>query len=267
MSLIRLGMRVAVVQALKGRTLVGNNVLDSEIGALETDADGMLRSDQTKPFLTVYTDKTDRRDGEGWPREFAGNGMTDLVFEVGIAATMLDRDPETGVSEVIAGIPATDRAFEFHLDIVCRQIADALSDLDNPWAEIFRGLSTRIHRIERARASSTEQTGRLAAAQLRLTLELIEDPARGVPIDPVAPFGRLLALMEESGANDLEAYAATIRSLLAGDHEPWRVAQERLGLSATEVAALGIGPIDGAEIEDLTIEIDGLGAVQITGDA
>ncbi len=87
-----------------------------------------------------------------------------------------------------------------------------------------------------------------------------------MPIDPVAPFGRLLALMEESDASDLVAYATTIRSLLAGDHEPWRVAQERLGLSATEVAALGIGPLDG-DLDAVTVEVEGLGAVQITGDA
>jgi len=273
MSLIRLGMRVAVVQALKGRTLVGDNVLDSEIGALETDASGNLRSGQTKPFVTVYTDRTDRRDGEGWPRAFLDNGMTDLVIEIGIAATMLDRHPDTGigevdVGEVVAGIPATDRAFEFHLDVVCRQIADALTDCDNPWASIFQGLSTKVHRIERARASSTEQSGRLAAAQLRVTLELIEDPSRGEAIDPATPFGRLLALMEDSNAVDLVAYAATIRSLLAGDYEPWRIAQERLGLSAGEVAVLGIGPLeDGAEIEGATIEIDGLGSVEVTGDA
>ena len=268
MSLIRLGMRVAVVQALRGRTLVGDNVLDSEIGALETDANGMLRSGQKKPFVIVYTDKTDRRDGEGWPRDFASNGMTDLVFEIGIAATMFDRDPDEGTAEVFAGIPPTDRAFEFHLDVVCRQIADALRDNDNAWSKVVLGLSTEIVRIERARASSTEQVGRLAAAQLRVTLKLIEDPPRGEPINPVTPFGQLLALMEDSGANDLVAYATTIRSLLAGDHEPWRIAQERMGLSASEVAALGIGPIeDGAEIEGATIEIEGLGAVQITGDA
>lgn len=55
MSLIRIAARMAAVRALRGRTLVGDNVLDSQIGALDVGADGELRTEEDKPFISVYT--------------------------------------------------------------------------------------------------------------------------------------------------------------------------------------------------------------------
>lgn len=39
MSLARIALRIAAVEALKGKTLVGDNVLDSPNGALDVQAE------------------------------------------------------------------------------------------------------------------------------------------------------------------------------------------------------------------------------------
>lgn len=54
--LARIALRMATIAALKGRTLVEDNVLDSEITALDADADGNLTTDQKRPFISIYTD-------------------------------------------------------------------------------------------------------------------------------------------------------------------------------------------------------------------
>ena len=53
MSLIRYAVRVAAVEAVRGRTLVAGNVLDSENGSLDVLADGTLRTDQDRPFSSI----------------------------------------------------------------------------------------------------------------------------------------------------------------------------------------------------------------------
>ena len=63
MSLTMMALRIAAVQALKaGGTLVGDNVLDSQISAIDQTADGQLRSDQQRPFIAVYTDAAKSQD-------------------------------------------------------------------------------------------------------------------------------------------------------------------------------------------------------------
>ncbi|MDQ0314847.1 hypothetical protein [Amorphus orientalis] len=274
MSFVRMGLRIAAVEAVKGATLIGDRVLDSEIAALSTDANGAIRTDQEKPFISIYTDDGEMVLDSGAPGGLHENGTIDLVFEMGIAASMTVRNPETGESEVLTGVPATDRAFEVHADLVCRQIADALADRTNPWAEVFRGLRARVLKVRRARANSTEHAARLAAAQLKVTVELIDDPALGVPIDPDLPFGRLLALMETSEDPVLSPTAALIRAHLAGYREPWRVVQEQSGLGSRELAALGLGPIDWTLGDDdelptgqsATIEMAGRAGVDVSAD-
>src|SRR5690606_36217188 len=104
-----------------------------------------------------------------------------------ISAAMTDTDPDTGVSTVIGiGIPATDPALEFYLDCVGRQIAVALSDPDNAWAEIWRGLSSSVLKIERKRTSDAASGTRIAAHQLVITLDLLPDPVFGAPIAPTS---------------------------------------------------------------------------------
>lgn len=192
--LARIALRMATIGALKGKTLVGDNVLDSEIAALDADAEGNLTTDQQKPFISVYTHTA--TDEAGGDRALHRSGRTELVIEIAVAATMAYRNEETGDKEVVAGVPATDDAFEFFLDIVGREIVNALTDPRNAWAEIWRGLSSSIVKIERRRTSDATGT-RIAAHQHVVTLALLPDPAFGEPIAPTSIWAKFFARLAE----------------------------------------------------------------------
>jgi len=191
MSLVRIALRIAGVQALRGNTDVGANVLDSQIGAIDIGADNRIRTDQKKPFLALYTDtaKSGANAGSGdafdlGARVLTLNGVTDIVIEAGVTAAMTTIDPDTD-TEILSGIgvPAIDRNLEAQLDIIIRQVCTALNDPDNEWADIFRGLTHRYVRIERLRAATPEGQ-RIAAHQLRITASLIDDPLPGGRVGP-----------------------------------------------------------------------------------
>lgn len=191
--LARIALRMATIAALKGKTRVGDNVLDSEITALDADADGNLTTDQQKPFITVYTNNGG--DGDAAPRQMHRSGHTDLVIEIAVAATMAYRN-ENDDLEVASGIPATDANFEFMLDVIGRQIVNALTDPRDAWAEIWKGLSGSIIKIERKRTS--DATGqRIAAHQLVITLDLLPDPVFGEPVASTSIWTQFFAKLAE----------------------------------------------------------------------
>ncbi|WP_035830471.1 hypothetical protein [Kaistia adipata] len=238
--LARIALRIATIEALKGRTLVGGNVLDSQIGAIDIAADDSLRTDQESPFVAVYVDGSKIEDRIDL-RSLHKSGLTELTIEAGITAAMTETDAETGASTVIGiGIPATDPALEFFLDCVGREISAALSDPDNAWAEIWRGLSSSVLKIERKRTSDAASGTRIAAHQLVITLDLLPDPVFAAPIAPTSVWAAFLARMEETG----HPYLEKLRELLgdpAGRSDA-DAARRRFGLTLDEARALAILP-------------------------
>jgi hypothetical protein len=216
MSLARIAIRIAAVEALKGRTLVGSNVRDSQIAALEADADGNIQIDEEAPFIAVYTDAASTANEDIADNWLIANGETELIFEIGITAAMMETDPDTGASTIAAiGIPSTDRNFEFFLDMTARQISDALRDEDNAWAAIFRGLYYHVVRIERLRAASEAKGVRLAGQQIRLAVHVVDDPLKGDPDDEkTAPFVAFLDAMEASGNAQYVTQSGLMRTSL-----------------------------------------------------
>ena len=195
MSLTMMALRIAAVQALKaGGTLVGDNVLDSQISAIDQTADGRLRSDQQRPFIAVYTDTAKAQDlGQTGLR---ANGRVDIIFNCGVSLTMAQTDKETGAASIVEGFPATDAHFEAVLDVLDVQIARVLSDPDNPWAQVFGDFVQAYVGKETVRSSSAAENVRLAAGQTKLTLEVFADPRLGQPLAEGGPWPRFLALME-----------------------------------------------------------------------
>lgn len=277
--LARIALRMATIAALKGKTLVDGNVLDSEITALDADADGNLTTDQQKPFITVYTNGgTDEASRLADARGLHRSGRTELVIEMAVAATMIYRN-DAGDKEVAAGIPATDDAFEFLLDVLGRQVANALSDPRDPWAEIWRGLSSSVVKIERKRTSDATGT-RIAAHQTVITLDLLPDPVFGEPVAETSIWARFFdKLAEPTVANPghdpddpdsglalivdpaIAAKAVMLQSLI-GDtsgalmHEAQR---RRFGLTLDEARALmdiAVEPAEATEpdIQSVTVE-------------
>lgn len=255
MSLIRIAARIAAVRALRGKTLVGDNVLDSQIGALEVDAAGNLRTDEDKPFISVFTDAAMSNDTE--LRAFVDNGDTEILFEAGIAATQITTDPDTDESVVYAGIPATDAAFEFHLDIVARQIGDALTDPANEWAEIFRRMVREHKKIERSRTSGDDKGIRLAALQIKVTADMIADPVRGSELKETHPLARFFAKAASEDDAVLDAQCALMLAQVNGVAEyDWQTALRRYGMTRTEGDNLLVTLPSGAEADIAIVEID-----------
>ena len=249
MSLIRIAARIAAVQALKGQTLVGDNVLDSQIGALDVAADGSLRSDEEKPFISVYTDYAKTEENE--LRAAVPNGTTEFLFEAGITAAMAMTDPDTDESVIYPGIPGTDAAFEFHLDMVMRQIGDVLTDPQNEWAEIFRSFHRGNMKIERARTSQDNSGVRLAAQQMRVTVDLISDPPARQALPPQHKLARFFTKAAE--LPELASRIALMQSALSGTQYSWQASIQRYGMTYAEADSMLLTPLSGAE-EDVLIE-------------
>lgn len=253
MSLARIALRIAAVEALKGRTLVGDNVLDSPNGALDIQADGQLRTDEERPFISIYTDSGSAENVVG--RSLIENGTCVLVIEAGISMAMTELNEETGASQIIGiAIPASDRSFEFFLDVVQREVLDALTDPDNAWAEIYRSLHTRVMKLEIGGKRNADDGQRLAGHQTRITLELMDDPLRGEPLPPSGPFARFLEAMMASDDDVYKKQAARLMTLVGGNDPDWKTLQRRHGMTAGQLLSLGRGPVAG-DVDRLTPEM------------
>lgn len=234
----RIALRMATIEVLRGKTAVDQNVLDSRMTALDAGADGILKTDQKKPFIAVYTDDAKLEAGME-ARSLHKSGPTALVIEIAIAESMLYRNELNDV-EVVAGIPDADDAYEFLLDVIGRQITNALTDPQDAWAEIWRGLSSRILKIERKRTSSASGV-RIAAHQLVITLDILPDPIFGEPLSAGSSWARFFAKISEQGMPPVIASRVSLLQALIGspdgiaDHEAQR---RRYGLTIAEARAM-----------------------------
>ncbi|MFV0385665.1 hypothetical protein [Paracoccus sp. (in: a-proteobacteria)] len=196
MSMTMMALRIAAVHALKaGETLVGDNVLDSQISAIDQTADGQLSSDQQRPFIAVYTDAAKAQDLSR--TGLRSNGRVEIMFNCGVSLTMAQTDKTTGEASIVEGFPATDAHFEAVLDLLDVQICRTLSDPDNPWAQVFGDFVQSYVAKEHLRSSSSAENLRLAAGQTRLTVDVFADPHHGQPLADSGPWPRFLALMED----------------------------------------------------------------------
>lgn len=280
MSLNRIAARIAAVQALRGRTLVGDNVLDSQIGALDVAADGSLRTDEDRPFISVYADAA--KSDDNVLRSWVDNGATEFLFEMGITAAHTETDEETGETTLLGvGIPATDANFEFTLDVVARQVGDTLTDPENEWAEIFRKFLRGVNRIERARTSGDGSGIRLAAQQIKVTADLIADPVRGVELKPTHPlamfFAKAATVTVPNPAHDpddenspatipdpvVTAQVALMQAQLSGAEYEWQTAMRRYGMTKTEADNLLLTTPEGAEADIDVVDINAAPAVPV----
>lgn len=261
MSLARIALRIAVVQALRGRTLVGQNVLDSRIGLIEVGDDGSAMTDQTKPFVAVYTGPG---EAEGRDlRSLTENGQTWLVFEIGVTAKMAVVDETTDVSHIVPGIPATDDALELVLDLIVREIGNVLTDPDNVWSEIYRGLVSRVAKIE-VEPLRSDGGQRLAARSVRIAVDLACDPVMGERSADASILGPFLRELDKVPGEVAASQAEMIRTAVGEGGAPdWKVVQRRKGMTAGELRALGLGPIE-QDLERSTPKLVG-GIVEVAG--
>lgn len=229
MSLCRFALRHAAVEALRGQTLVGDNVKNSDFRALDIAADGALRDNSDKPFILIYTDDA-TVEGMGQPTLWE-NGSVELVIESGIAAAMGSFDEETGETTFTGyGVPATDTGMEAALDIIDRQVAVTLHG-DGEWAALFAHMHNGITKIERKRATLSDSGTRLAARQIRMWVDAKADPVWGAELAP-AHFAKRF----ETAVAGTEA-AATVATLLGPTDEPLTYEHVRARYGLSDIAA------------------------------
>ncbi len=234
MSLTMMALRIAAVQALKaGGTLVGDNVLDSQISAIDQTADGQLRSDQQRPFIAVYTDAAKAQDlGQTGLRS---NGRVDIMFNCGVSVTMAETNKETGETQIVDLFPATDANLEAVLDALDVQISRVLTDPDNPWAQVFGDFVQAYVAKEHVRSSSSAENVRLAAGQTKLTVDVFADPRHGQPLAEGGPWPRFMALMAEHGLPQLALFQQLVGDPVSGAYEEF----ERLtGMTTRDAQSL-----------------------------
>lgn len=234
MSLTMMALRIAAVQALKaGGTLVGDNVLDSQISAIDQTADGQLRSDQQRPFIAVYTDAAKAQDlGQTGLRS---NGRVDIMFNCGVSVTMAETNKETGETQIVDLFPATDANLEAVLDALDVQISRVLTDPDNQWAQVFGDFVQAYVGKEHVRSSSSAENVRLAAGQTKLTVDVFADPRHGQPLAEGGPWPRFMALMAEHGVPQLALFQQLVGDPVSGAYEEF----ERLtGMTTRDAQSL-----------------------------
>lgn len=254
MSLTMLALRVCAVEALKaGNTLVGSNVLDSEIAALDHTVDGALTSDQQRPFIAVYTEasKADGLASSGLRK----NGLIDLLFNFGISMGMCSTDRGTGETLTELGLPATDAQFEAELDIIGAQICRVLQDENNPWSVTFLGFVNSMVSRREQRGGGGADGIRLAAGQIRISIEAIADPAPGLSLASEGPWSAFQDQLRAAG----HPYEAILAPLLAetpvGLYPDF---QSLMGMPPRISGALSLHPMPGltraAVLKDLAVD-------------
>lgn len=254
MSLTMMALRICAVQALKAAgTYVGDNVLDSQNSAFDLTADGLLTSDQQKPFIAVYTDAAKAQDlGAAGPRT---NGRVDILFNCGVSQTMAVTDKATGTSEIVEGFPATDANFEALLDVLDIQIVRALVDPQNPWAQIFGGFVTSYVSKEMVRSGSTFEQVRIAAGQVKLTVDVFPDPAFGQVLPDQGHWGQFLAQMEADGLAQLSLFQQMLGD---GVEAPYANFEALTGMPSRDAGSLELYSFGGVAktvvVTDLAID-------------
>ncbi len=251
--LSRIALRICVQQALIGATLAGDNVLDSQFSALDVGADGSIRTDQDRPFLSVYTDGGRIGSGNGFLSLF-GDPSVELVLEAGVSAAMLESDPETGVTQIIGvGLPDTDGNMEMTLDLMLRQASDALVAPDHPWSEMAREFLGTVNSVERSRIGQKVGGTRLAAQEIRITGSLQPDPPRGTDLAGTL-YGRFIDALRAAGASRLAKIADTFEAEISGEPTDWELVQRELGQTDGQSVALAFRAVPTADGEPGTWE-------------
>jgi len=238
--LTRLALRLATVRALRGKTLAGSNVLDSEIGPIED-----IAKDKPRPVIVVYTD--DGKFSSAGRDLFASSGdsrvdvgFQHLVIEILLTQRMKMLDDD---GNAINGAvpPVLDPALAFNIDLIERQVYAALMDTSPAaeWAEMWRRLAVDIGDRDSQIGASMRDGIRFSGRQIKLSVKMLREPRPGDPIGPV--FARFIALAQ--GEPDLAALVPVIQASLAGPAlTDWEAVAGRYGLTREESRALLITP-------------------------
>lgn len=264
MFLAALALRICAFLALYRQTMAGERVYESAIAPVDD-----LAGEDPQAFLTLYVDEAMGQKPAGLMT--AAEKVT-LVIEaaIGQAMTVAGQQGED-VREI--GIPATDPALEWSLDILGHQIVRALAGAAG-WGDLFRRFGGG-QIVSAAAIRGVLDGPRVALRQIVLEIAPLAEPdeaaldpdlavtpwidflaaLRGIPEDPVLGTDPEMAVYPQLA----DAIEGAIRTPLGG---PWRAVAARLGVAAETAVGLGITPhplvMPVAEAADFTaVSVDG----------
>ncbi|SNY94064.1 hypothetical protein SAMN04515647_4388 [Cohaesibacter sp. ES.047] len=258
MSLMLLAVSTCLVKALKGHTLAGERVLESDPTALRFTEDGRFKTDQTGPFISIFA-HTSKASGLGQQPALLANGDVEIELLTGVTATMTSVADDDGHRKFdFIDLAPSSTNMDRTLNLMHRQIVDVLL-ADTFWAERFRQFAV-VTVVDRAGVVSSEDGQRLAARQMKIKVNVLDEPlaeeidayhqwvdlgdeAASLP-DGVTPFASFLwGLKTSEDASDC-AMADEIAAMLSGDVLEWQAIAKSMGFTRDQMMALGLNPID-----------------------
>lgn len=230
MSVVRLASRLVIVMALRGRTLAGPTVADSEITPFDKKA-----VESVSPFVSVYSDDQ-VRNARGIDPARPVDRLT-VTIEIGVSAKA-----QTDTGDEVEGLPVTDAGMELTLDAIERQILTILADDTNPWSGIWMRLYRGDPEIKSTRGAGDDGV-RFAGRQIKITVEPLKEPPSGVAATGV--WAELLALVDSAPGR--ERTARTLHELIEAPApaDDWFALRRDLMMSAVEGSALLLDPPSG----------------------
>lgn len=257
MALVRQLIQICMIEAIRGRTLAGDHVIDSNIAAI-----GKLDFKGDKPVLAISIEETDQ-DGKYDNGFFGRTSEMKLYVQAAVAtkATISIEDEDGGEGDQktveVVEIGSTDAAREATLNILDRQWRQALVDPDNEWGDRFRQLAPLVGRIRDTRITDPEGGRKYAARVTEIPVTTVPEPEYGHPLpEDIAAILDAVAAVPDY-ADLARIWTALIESEALDDDD--KKQQARAWLSTNAYAALGFGPIvDGAgTFDEAVIAIEG----------
>jgi hypothetical protein len=229
-SLLRPAIRSCAVAALKDRTWAEQRVFDSDMTALAEAVYGTV----PKPYICVYTDTDDHTTVTGAELYEGDRRVLNLVVEIGVANAIEGKN-----QNLILQFAATDQGMELAVDMVAKQVTDALwGDPKSQWGEILKKLAYRILRAPSRRGGQAQGGIRFAARRITYVLNtLYEIPPGMVPASdhPLMQFINMAKGNPVFGATDV---GKILEQMLDTTQAPdWRVAQAYLGMTEDSAVA------------------------------
>lgn len=261
--LTRLAVQLCAVQALKGATIVGANVRDSEVGVNSLDQDGNIATTEQKPFVNVFSEDANATGGR---LDLLGQYEFVQDFQFGVTSAMplitgegdYLLDAETEDILLAERVKPSDADINVLLAVIERQIGLALMDPDNAWASLWQRFWIGEVQIKSSRGQSRADGVRFGARQMSVAGQLLAEPGYGMDVRPGSAWH---ALLEQLPGSEIEHLAETFERLIGTDDPRGDLAffQRRYGHGTAAADALGYGlegrnpdqPIIGSDITDV----------------
>lgn len=269
--MIRLFIRQCSIAALRnGGTIAGGRVFDSDNSPL---LDVLSETNQTSPYVTVYTDDDTHTSVQGMDLAAADRTLL-LVIEIGIGSKTVLATPEgEEPPPPILQIAHSDEGMELVLDVLEWQVKKALwQDPANKWGDMLRRMAMSIRRVTSIRGAQAGQGGRYAMRQIAYHVgNVVSDPIPGQMIHEAGAIAEFIV----EAKSDLDAGISTAitfaEQFLAATNAPeWRQIQAALGLTTEGIRASGAGPLEltdpdtaGALLEEPPDEFHDQGGIEL----